>query len=188
MAAVGFTFAIDMTGSMNTRDCPDGATRTDYAHARLPGMLAALQAHHIETLDVIAFGVTAVLMPSTRCEHVLWRLRALPSRDMMTRTDLVIAAAWFRHLQCRHARSVVVIVTDGPPALVYGVDLILNEILTRCEPGEFAIELLSVGQRSAALDLYFDALASLEPEIDLITTGALETDTLAETVNRHCNA
>lgn len=105
-------FAIDVTGSMSTRDCPDGLTRLEYA-CRCIQYLVDTAPPELRRVDILAFGTTVRFWGEIQRDEVAPLLARLTACESQTYTAAVVRKA--ARMLVPGRTGALVIWTDGEP-------------------------------------------------------------------------
>lgn len=171
-----FIFAIDVSGSMQTMDCPGGLARIDYLKEQVIAFAKEAGKYDTDGIDVLTFGHTVTHYPgvsSTRAEEVIGRLRA---NEGATNTHSVIADAYALHKDGNYQQTVLFVATDGSPSVPHLVKEVILDISKKLkDEHEFAISFLTVGKIDDGLKFFLDSLDDLKgAPCDIVDVKKLE--------------
>lgn len=175
-----FIFGIDVSGSMQARDTPSGASRIDYLKEQVITFAREASKWDEDGIDVITFGHDVRTYEKVTAEKAADIIGPLKADQSQTRTDLVISKALELHEKGGYKQTVLFLATDGEPTGVTEEDVkaTIRAIATKYKDNEhaFAISILTVGKRSPALEQFLTDLDdNLKADIDIVDVKALET-------------
>lgn len=158
-----FIFALDISGSMDTRDCPGNMTRIEFAKKQALIFAREADKYDPDGADYYTFGtkVTGYLnQTEAEAKKIIWEMKA---NGGSTATADVIQAAWNRSEQLRadgcEDNIVLMVITDGEPNDQEAVKSIIRSIADTLDNGEeFGIIFLTVGQISPGLKRFLTDL------------------------------
>lgn len=168
-----FIFAIDVSGSMQTKDTPTGASRIDYVKEQLKAFITNAVQWDTDGVEVFTFGAKITDLGKNQNGAMIDTLKATESSTMT-------------HLAIQHARrlakvdggeqTVLFIITDGEPSDPDAVKETIRGIAAELkDEHEFAISILTVGKRSPALDQFLTDLDdNLKAKHDIVDVRELE--------------
>jgi Mg-chelatase subunit ChlD len=173
-----FIFAIDVSGSMQTRDTPSGASRIDYLKEQVITFAREASKYDPDGIDVLAFGHEVRVYEKVTAERAADIIGPLAATQSQTRTDLVIDKAYALHKQGGYKQTVLFLATDGEPtgtteeAVKESIRTIAADIK---DEHEFAISILTVGKPSPDLQAFLTDLDdNLKAKHDIVDVKALE--------------
>ena len=154
-----FIFGVDISASMQTSDCPGGASRIEYLKEQVIAFTAEASKWDEDGIDVIPFGATVKPIKNVTAEKAKDIIGALKATEGMTDTAGVIREAYKLHKAGGYAQTVLFLATDGEPsdreAVKAAIVSISNELK---DEHEFAISFLTVGQIAPSLQAFLTAL------------------------------
>jgi Mg-chelatase subunit ChlD len=135
-ADTDFFFAIDVSASMQSTDCPGGLSRFDFCKEKTFVFANEAQKVDQDGISIYTFGQDVKAFPDTTPD-VLDKVFAAGATECMTQTHLVIKAAYKEHLDRKNQQSAMFIVTDGAPTDQNAVKDVLRQIANEAEDGSF---------------------------------------------------
>lgn len=173
-----FIFGIDVSGSMQARDTPSGASRIDYLKEQVVTFAREASKWDEDGIDVIAFGHQIRAYEKVTAEKAADIITPLTASESQTRTDLVIQRAYELHKKGGYKQTVLFLATDGEPTGTTNeaVKQVIRDIAADLkDEHEFAISILTVGQPTADLKAFLTELDdSLNAKHDIVDVKALE--------------
>ncbi len=173
-----FIFGIDVSGSMQARDTPSGASRIEYLKEQVITFAREASKWDEDGIDVIRFGHEIRVYEKVTAEKAADIIGPLSASESQTRTDLVIAKAYDLHVAGGYEQTVLFLATDGEPTGVTTDDVkqTIRDIAAKLkDEHEFAISILTVGKRSPGLEAFLTELDdSLGAKHDIVDVRALE--------------
>lgn len=171
-----FIFAVDVSGSMETRDCPGDLTRIQYLKEKVIAFANEASKYDPDGIDVLTFGHTVTHYPGiddARAKDVVGKLRA---NEGATNTHSVIADAYALHRDGQYKQTVLFVATDGSPSVPHLVKEVILDITKKLkDEHEFAISFLTVGAIDPALRHFLDSLDDLKgAPHDIVDVKSLE--------------
>lgn len=158
-----FIFGVDVSGSMQTSDCPGGMTRIEYLKEKTITFAKEAGKYDPDGIDVLTFGhsVTPYLgVTAEKAESIIHRLQA---NEAATRTHELITSAYQLHRDGGYEQTVLFVATDGAPTDPDAVkDAIVRIAKELKDPLEFAISFLTVGKIDHSLRAFLDSLDDLK--------------------------
>jgi hypothetical protein len=164
-----FIFAIDVSASMQTKDCPGNLSRIEYTKEQL-GVFATEAAKYDEDgADYYTFGESInggqprTAYESLALDKAQDLIKNLKATEGATDTAGAISTAWTRAQELRAKgcteNIVLMIVTDGAPSDRDAVKTTIRSIADSLQNGEeFGITFLTVGNIDAGLDAFLKDL------------------------------
>jgi hypothetical protein len=154
-----YILAGDISASMQSTDCKDGATRYAYMLEKFKQFLGAAAEYDTDGVSVYLFGQSVHAYPDTTLASVESAL-ANPSFEPMTRTDLVIKAAFDEHKAKGDSKGTVLILfTDGAPSSKEKVQNEIIEITKNIQNREeFSLIFVTVGEIADDLRAFLTGL------------------------------
>lgn len=174
-----FIVGLDISGSMQATDCPGNTSRITYAIESFKTFAKEASKWDTDGVSLYAFGARVHEFPDVnadKIDEVASKLARLPLEGM-TRTDLVISAAYNEHVARKNEQTVLFLFTDGTPsdetATLKAVADITNKVK---DEREFNIAFITVGERSSELDAFLKKLDDGVPgaKFDIVDVKKLE--------------
>jgi len=174
-----FIVALDISGSMQSSDCPGGMTRTAYSLEQFKTFVNEASKWDTDGVSVYGFGVSVHAFTDVQPENLestINQIKSLPYEGA-TMTDKVISAAYAEHKAQANEQTVLLLFTDGEPsdpdAVLSTIAQITNDVK---DEREFNISFITVGQRSASLDQFLTKLDDAIPgaKYDIVDVKRLE--------------
>lgn len=154
-----FIFAVDVSASMQTTDCPNGTSRIEYLKEQVKTFAVEASKWDEDGIDVLGFGQKVTAHRNVTAEKAQDIIGSLKANEGMTDTASVIKAAYGIHKEGKYAQTVFFLATDGEPsdrnAVKKAIIDISNDIK---DEHEFAISFLTVGNVAPDLRAFLDAL------------------------------
>ncbi len=154
-----FIFGVDVSASMQMRDCPGNMTRIDFLKEKVIQFATEASKFDTDGIDVLTFGHTVTPYPginADRAQEIIGKLRA---EQGATHTHDLIRQAFQMHKAGSYAQTVLFIATDGAPS---DRDQVLDAIVQITEEikdeHEFAISILTVGHIDPGLQAWLTQL------------------------------
>lgn len=172
-----FIFGIDVSGSMQTADCPGGLTRIEFLKEKVIQFAGEASKYDTDGIDVITFGQQLTNFDGVNGDKAKEVIGKLKAQESATFTDKLITAAFKKHKDGGYKQSVLFVATDGEPSDKAAVKKAIIGITQELkDEHEFAISVLTVGQPSADLT---DFLNSLDDDLkgakyDIVDVKKLE--------------
>lgn len=161
-----FIFAVDVSGSMVTPDCPGGMQRIDYLKEKVEQFVTEASKYDDDGIDIITFGHEINVKSNVTAENGVKIIEGLHATEAATQTALAISKAYDMHKKGGYDRTTLFIATDGEPSDRASVKKTIIDITNAIkDPGEFNIAFLTVGVINASL-------RSFLTELDDDLTGA----------------
>jgi uncharacterized protein YegL len=171
-----FIHAIDVSASMQGTDTPTGAQRVDFVKETVKTFIGESAKWDDDGVDVLTFG-HRVSPPFKVDANNLNVIDALRANEGSTNTAGVIAEAWKLHRSGGYKQSVLFVYTDGEPSDEGAVFKTIAGITQELkDEHEFAISILTVGNRSASLEAFLTKLDDALPgaKHDIVDVKRLE--------------
>lgn len=154
-----FIFAVDVSGSMGTRDCPGGAARIDYLKENVITFAKEASKWDEDGIDVLTFGHQITPFPKVTAEKAEALISGFKASEASTDTAGAIREAYKLHKAGGYAQTVLFLATDGAPndknAVKDAIRTIASELK---DEHEFAISILTVGEIDSALGAFLTEL------------------------------
>lgn len=172
-----FIVALDISGSMQTNDCPGGASRFDYTLETMKAFIASAAEWDPDGVSFYAYN--HALYPYVDVKSVdeinntIAKLR--PAGN--TYTHLPITAAYNEHKQKGSEQTFLILFTDGAPSMPDEVKkAIVNITKDVKDEKEFRISILTVGVRTPELDKWLTDLDEhlTDAKYDIVDINKLE--------------
>lgn len=160
--------AFDISGSMNTTDCPGNTSRFEYIQKLMRLFIAKAAKYDPDGVSFYPFNNRVYEYPDVKnVEEINEMIRNL-SASGGTSTELPIRAAYKEHKDKKNERTFLLMFTDGEPNNKSAVEKAIIDITKDVkDEREFRIAILTVGQRSSGLTRWLEAL-----DDDLTSKGA----------------
>lgn len=155
-----FIFAIDVSRSMGTTDCPGGLSRIDSLKEAVRVFIGEAGKYDDDGIDVLTFGATVKhvgkgVTPANAADIIT----PLQANESATDTASVIRKAYDLHVGGKYEQTVLFIATDGEPSDESAVFKTIADITQRVkEEHEFNISFLTVGERTVHLEQFLTKL------------------------------
>lgn len=154
-----FIVGLDISGSMQTKDCPGDTTRFSYVMEQMKVFIAEAAKWDPDGVSFYVFNNTLQTYPDVASvatiNDVIAKLR--PSGG--TNTHLAITAAYAEHKKKGSEQTFFMLFTDGEPSDPEAVKKAIIDITQDVkDEKEFRISMLTVGTRTQALDAWLSAL------------------------------
>lgn len=170
-----FIFAIDVSGSMGTSDCPGGKARIDFLKEQVITFAKEASKWDEDGIDVIAFGHNITPYKGVDAAKAESIIGALQAKESATNTAGVIQEAFNLHRAGKYEQTVLFLATDGAPSDKNAVKEVIRGIAAELkDEHEFAISILTVGQIDAGLQAFLTELDDdLKAKHDIVDVKAL---------------
>lgn len=158
-----FLFALDVSASMNMKDCPGGLSRIEYSKEQAKVFATEAGKFDPDGADYFTFGEKITPYLNQSPEDAVKLIAGLRATEGSTDTAGVINAAWKRAQEIRKGgcvdNIVLMVITDGAPADPEAVKKEIRAITETLTNGEeFGIIFLTVGQIDAPLRAFLTDL------------------------------
>lgn len=172
-----FIFGVDVSASMQMRDCPGNMTRIDFLKEKVIQFATEASKFDTDGIDVLTFGHTVTPFSginADRAQEIISKLRA---DQAATHTHELIRRAFQIHKTGAYAQTVLFIASDGAPS---DRDEVLDAIVQITEEikdeHEFAISILTVGNIDPGLQAWLTQLDDDLPgaKYDIVDVKRLE--------------
>ena len=145
-----FIIGIDVSASMNTRDCPGGMSRLEYAKEQLKVFAAEADKYDPDGADYLTFGQKVTPYLSQNLDSAKKLIDEVKANEGSTDTAGLVREAWKRaqalRAQGANDNIVLMIITDGEPNDREAVKKEIRDIAATLTNGEeFGIIFLTVG-------------------------------------------
>lgn len=170
-----FIVAIDVSASMQNKDCPNGMTRFDYALEKTK--LFAHEASKIDTdgVSIYRFGENVTKFSDITEDKLDAAIGGVPN-ECATMTHEVIREAYQEHLDRKNEQTFLFVVTDGAPSDQQAVIDTIADITNKMQDEkEFRIQFLTVGNIDQNLQSFLTKLDDSLPgaKFDIVDVKAL---------------
>ena|ERR1700722_17921433 len=163
-AGDNFIFAIDVSGSMATTDCPNGMNRLEFAEEKMRQFCKEADKIDADGISVITFGHAIKSWQNIHNDAVEKIIDEIKPNQAATLTDRAITAAYQEHVKNGNSRTLLLIVTDGEPTSEPDVFKAVADITKAVKnEQEFRICFLTVGEISAGLSVFLQHLDDKVP-------------------------
>lgn len=172
-----FIFALDVSASMQTSDCPNGASRIDYLKEGVKTFVTEASKWDDDGVDIFTFGQSVRHLGAVTAEKAGDIIGGLKASEGMTDTAAVIRDAFALHQKAGKAQTVLFVATDGEPSDQDAVFKTIAGITEKLkDEHEFAISFLTVGQISPGLRAFLTKLDDALPgaKHDIVDVKALD--------------
>jgi len=172
-----FIFLIDVSGSMAATDTPNGDTRLSYSLEQAATFIGEANKYDTDGVDVAKFGHKVTSIGKLTADNAKSELGKLTPNEGATETSKAIEYAWKLHRSGGYQQTCAMVITDGEPsdeqALFKTIAAITQELK---DEHEFAISILTVGNRSASLEAFLTKLDDSLPgaKHDIVDVKRLE--------------
>jgi|WetSurMetagenome_2_1015567.scaffolds.fasta_scaffold689055_1 hypothetical protein len=172
-----FIFAVDVSASMQSRDCPGGVSRIDYLKEGVKTFATEASKWDTDGIDVLTFGAKVTPYRNVTAETAGKIIDGIAANEGMTDTAAVIKSAYKMHRDGNYDQTVLFVATDGAPsdrdAVIKTISGITQELR---EEHEFAISFLTVGKIDDNLQSFLTTLDDALPgaKYDIVDVKALE--------------
>src|SRR5690606_939086 len=140
-----FIFAMDVSGSMATRDCPGGMSRMEYVKEKAIQFANEASKWDEDGIDVLTFGHQVEAFQGVTAEKAAEVIGGLKADEASTDTAAVVRKAWDLHKAGGYKQSVLMVVMDGNPADRNAVKQVIIDITNKVgDEREFNIAFLTV--------------------------------------------
>jgi Mg-chelatase subunit ChlD len=154
-----FIFAIDVSASMQTRDCPGNTSRIEYLKEQVVTFATEASKWDSDGIDVLTFGQQVTHYDGIDAEKAAKVIRGLRASEGMTDTAAVITAAYNMHKKGGYAQTILFLATDGAPSNQDAVVQVIRDIANKlADRSEFSIEILTVGVIDTGLRSFLDMI------------------------------
>jgi hypothetical protein len=154
-----FIFALDVSGSMQSQDCPGGLSRFQYSIEKTKQFCHEAAQFASEGICLFRFGLNVTKFDHINEDKIDSIIASSEPNEMATMTNKVIDAAYEEHEEDKHDDSRLFIVTDGEPtnpsAVIDSIEAINKKVTSN---NKFRIVFLTVGKVSDELQRFLDKL------------------------------
>ncbi|HEY3495628.1 MAG TPA: VWA domain-containing protein [Polyangiaceae bacterium] len=155
---------LDVSASMQTTDTPSGASRIDFVKENAKTIAVEAGKWDTDGVDGFTFGHKVTSIGKLTADNVNAVIDPLKANEGSTDTAAAIAEAWKQHRAGGYKQTVAMLFTDGEPndedkvfSTIAGITQELKD------EHEFALSILTVGQRSAGLEAFLTKLDDALP-------------------------
>jgi len=173
-----FIFGMDVSASMQTTDCPNGASRIDYLKETAKTFAREASKWDTDGIDVLTFGSSVKAYPNITADNAEDIIGKLVAKEGSTDTAGLIKKAYEMHKAGAYPQTVLFICTDGVPNDKQAVEKTIIDITNEIkDEHEFAISILKVGTEptvDAWLKELDDNLTSKGAKYDIVDVKNLD--------------
>lgn len=185
-----FIIAMDVSGSMATKDCAGGMSRFEYALEKAKQF--AHEAAKIDTdgVSVFRFGEKITKFSDITEDKLDAAIASAPPNECATMTHEVIRAAYQEHVDRENEQTFLFIITDGAPTDAQAVVSEIAGITQKLkDEKEFRIQFLTVGNIDSSLQAFLTRLDDALPgsKYDIVDVKALADVTFMAAVSGSLN-
>lgn len=169
-------FGIDVSASMQTTDCANGASRIEYLKEGANTLIKEAAKWDEDGIDVYTFGAKVKHLGAITPEKAAELIAPLKATEGTTDTAALVQASFDLHRKQGKEQTVLLVATDGEPnneeALFKTIAGITEKLK---DEHEFAISFLTVGVRSPGLEAFLTKLDDNLPgaKYDIVDVKAL---------------
>lgn len=154
-----FIFLIDVSASMQTKDCPGGASRIDFLKEQVIVFAKEASKWDEDGIDVLTYGQQVKTFPNVTAEKAGDIIGNLRATEGMTQTHLAVLSAWDLHKKGQYKQTVCFVATDGAPSDANALKGQIVDITNKLtDEHEFAISFLTVGEIDPGLRAFLSDL------------------------------
>lgn len=172
-----FIVAFDISGSMQTKDCPGPTTRFEYVKETMFVFIAEAAKWDPDGVSFYAFNNRLTELPDvTSVDDIKAKIATLKPGGG-TATHLPITAAFAEHTKKGSEQTFLMMFTDGEPSEPDLVKKAIIDITNKVkDEKEFRISILTVGERTPALDKWLTDLDDhlTDAKYDIVDIEKLE--------------
>jgi len=178
-----FIFGFDVSGSMQTNDCPNGLSRIEFLKEKTIQFANEASKYDEDGIDVLAFGHQITFYRGITAEKASEVIGSFKANEMSTNTAELIKQAYLLHKTSgkdggRKEQTVLFVATDGEPSDQEAVKKAIIDITHDVvDEREFNISFLTVGNISPALKAF---LTSLDDDLKGAKYDIVDVKTLEE--------
>lgn len=176
-AGDNFIFGIDVSGSMESKDCPAGMSRIQFLKEKVQQFVQEASKYDSDGIDIVTFGHQVDSFIGITAEKAQELLANFKANQGATLTHMLINEAFRLHQVGKYAQTVLFIATDGDPTDKQAVkDAIIKITNAVKDEREFNIAFLTVGVISDSLRAFLDSLDDdlKGAKFDIVDVKALE--------------
>lgn len=170
-------FAIDVSASMQTADCPNGLSRIEYLKEGVITFINEAEKWDTDGVDIYTFGAKVNHLGAVTAAKAAELIKPLKATEGTTDTAALIRAAYELHAKAGKEQTVLFIATDGAPADPEAVFKTIAGITEKLkDEHEFAISFLTVGVIDGPLQAFLTKLDDDLPgaKYDIVDVKALD--------------
>lgn len=156
-----FVICLDISGSMQAHDCPNGSTRLAYTLEQFTAFIKEASKWDTDGVSIYAFGASVHAFSDVSADKLDATIATIKGMrlESMTMTHLAIAKAWEEHTTKKNEQTVVMVFTDGEPTDYDGLTKTIADITQSVkDEREFNIIFITVGERSPELQAFLTTL------------------------------
>lgn len=170
-----FIFAVDVSASMNTKDCPNNTTRIEYLKEQVTTFAREASKWDDDGIDVLTYGERVTPFKNVTSDNAADIISKLSAKEGMTDTAAVIAKAFELHRAGNYPQTLLLLATDGAPSDREAVKNQIRRIASEIrDEHEFAISILTVGEIDTSLRSFLTELDDdLKAKHDIVDVKAL---------------
>lgn len=172
-----FIVALDISGSMQARDCPGNASRFSYVMETMKVFIAEAAQWDPDGVSFYAFNNSVQQFQDVASVEELNKTIGALRPGGGTATHLAIAAAYKEHKDKGSEQTFLLLFTDGEPTDRQAVKQAIVDITSDVkDEKEFRISILTVGERTAELSAWLSDLDDhlTEARYDIVDIEKLE--------------
>lgn len=154
-----FIVGLDISGSMQSADCPGGATRFQYVLETMKTFIKEAAKWDPDGISFYAFNNSVQAHPDVATVEEINDMIKKIKVGGGTNTHLALTAAFKEHTDKKNEQTFFMIFTDGEPSDPDAVKKAIVDITNQVkDEKEFRILILTVGERSKELDTWLENL------------------------------
>lgn len=171
-----FIFGVDVSGSMQSPDCPMGMTRIEFLKEKVIQFAQEASKYDEDGIDVLTFGQKVTQYNGVTAEKAKELISRFQASEAATDTAGLIRTAYNLHKNGKYEQTVLFIATDGEPSDRSAVRQAIIDIAADVkDEREFNISFLTVGNIDAGLQSFLTELDdTLKAKYDIVDVKALE--------------
>lgn len=172
-----FIFGVDVSASMQSKDCPGGLSRIEYLKEKVVVFAREASQWDEDGIDVLTFGQQVTEYRGVTGDKAADVIGGLKANEGTTHTHQLINKAYALHKAGGYKQTVLFIATDGEPSDRGAVKAAIVDITKQlADEHEFAISFLTVGHIDSSLQSFLDGLDDeLKGAVhDIVDVKALE--------------
>lgn len=172
-----FIFGVDVSGSMQTQDCPGNMQRIAYLKEKVTAFAKEASKWDTDGIDVLTFGHQVTAYQNVTGEKAEELIGKFAANEGSTDTAALIKKAWELHKAGNKEQTVLFVATDGDPSDKEAVKQAIIDITNLVgDEREFNISFLTVGVINPSLRAF---LTGLDDDLkgakyDIVDVKALE--------------
>lgn len=154
-----FIVGLDISGSMQTKDCPGDTSRFNYVLEQMKVFIAEASKWDPDGVSFYAFNNVLQTFPDVASVDEINATISKLHPSGGTSTHLAITAAYAEHKKKGSEQTFFMLFTDGEPSDPDAVKKAIVDITQDVkDEKEFRISMLTVGSRTPSLDAWLSAL------------------------------